>query len=156
MNIYTIYAPFLLLCVFCLCLSVFADFIFTSSRTCNWKMLRGHVDQESLQRRSQMTQHRQNPRPKLKHQRSTKCSGPGANGPGWTDPTMGYPWAHHNPWREVHDRACLGSRGFSVFFRDSLFSNGFCRFAFIIWCIWTLWGWIQPHSTLLSSPLALE
>ena len=35
MNIYTIYAPFLLLCVFCLCLSVFTDFWFTSLITCN-------------------------------------------------------------------------------------------------------------------------
>jgi len=87
MNIYTIYASFLLLCGFCLCMSVFADFIFISSSTCNWKMLRGHVDQRSLQRRPKITQHRQNPWPKFKHQRNTKCSGAGANGPSWTDPT---------------------------------------------------------------------
>ena len=97
MNIYTIYAPFLLLYVFCLCLSVFADFIFTSSSTCNWKMLRGHVDQGSLQRRPKMTQQRQNPQPKLKHQRSTKRSGVGADGPGWTDPTTGYLWGPPRP-----------------------------------------------------------
>ena len=72
MNIYMIYAPFLLLCVFCLCLSVFADFIFTSSSMCNWKMLKGLEDQAKLQRRLKVTQHRQNSLPKSKHQKKTK------------------------------------------------------------------------------------
>ena len=132
MNIYTIYAPFLLFCVFCLCLSVFADFIFTGSSTCNWKLLRGHVDQRSLQRRPKMTQHRQNPQPKVKHQRSTKRSGAGKDGAGWTNPTMGCPWGP--PWPVVGGaRPCTpGACGLCLFFRVSSFSGGFCRFAFII------------------------
>ena len=51
--------------------------------------LEGLEDQESLQRRPKITQHRQNPRPKSKHQKSTKRSVEEANGPGGTEPTTG-------------------------------------------------------------------
>ena len=44
-----------------------------------------------------MTKHRQNLRPKLKHQRSTKRSRAGKNGPEWTYPTTGYPWGPPRP-----------------------------------------------------------
>jgi len=148
MNIYMIYAPFLLLCVFCLCLSVFADFIFTSSSTCNWKMLRGHVAERSLQRRPKMTQQRQGMRPK-KYTKTLR----------WRSIRTGPDRSHHGLPVVGGARPCVpwAARVFP-FSRDFSFSCVFfCYFAFIIWCIWTFFP--IPNSlpsTLLSSPLALE
>ena len=107
----------------------FRFFIFTSSSTCNWKMLRGHVDQGSLQRRPKMTQQRQNLRPKMKHQRSTKHSGARANGPGWIDPTTGCPWGPPRPVVGGARPCAPGACGFFRFLSQLFVFGGFCCFS---------------------------
>ena len=75
-----------------------------------------------------MTQQRQSPWPKLKHERSTKRSGAGKNRPKWIDPTMGCPWGP--PWPVVGGvRPCVAwCPGFFAFFCDFSFFDGFCWF----------------------------
>jgi len=95
-----------------------------------------------------MTQYRQNLRPKLKNQRSTKRSRARVNGLGWTDPTTGYPWGPPQPVMGGARPCVLGGmavrlvlpRAFLAFFHDFSFSVSFCCcLPLKLQCIWTFW-----------------
>ena len=150
MNIYLIYTPISPITLVLACLDFDCRFEWVKPSNRRKNEVKGNVDQRNLQRRSKMTQHRQNPRPKLKHQRSTKRCVEEASGPGQTGATTGCSWDPPRPV-VVDARPCepvlLGILPFSSCL--FLFMRVFLVFAFIIGCIWTLWA--KPiHSHPLS------
>ena len=99
-----------------------------------------------------MTQHRQNLRPKLKQQRSTKHSGAGKNGPEWTDPTTA-----RGGWCTVvclptHCRAPQCCPGSFVFARLFVFQW------FLPLKLQCIWPYLAPNSTPIPyhSPISIR
>jgi len=108
----------------------------------------GLDDQGNLQRRPKMTQHRQNLRPKSKHQESIKRGVEEALGPDWQSPPQPV-WVAHGP--ATHGRACPVSYGVFLFFVPLRFPVVFAVFLLIMLMYLHIWGYpIQPHSILHS------
>ena len=130
MNIYVTYASISSITLILACLGFDCRFEWVKPSNRRKNKVEGHVDQRNLQKRFKMTQHRQNPRPKLKHQRSTKCCIEEASRLSGTEPTTGCPC-------RGHARSCplpcttvrgLLLRDFSLSFAAFRFSTVFAGF----------------------------